>query len=105
MKRSSFSLHKACTPSILYFIISFLALIIIGLNNLGQSDKLCLGLVECSVGNNVMIFLLNGLYILFWTFVLDLMCKNGWGDLSWFIFLLPFILVFLFYSFIIFSYR
>jgi hypothetical protein len=104
MKRYSFSLDKLCTPSILYFIISIFILIIIGLNNLNQSDKLCLGVIECNVGNNVFIFLLNALYILFWTFILDLMCKNGWSDLSWFIFLLPFILVILFYSFIIFTY-
>lgn len=104
MGRSSFNLKKLCTPAMLYFILSFIALFFIGLNNIQQSDMLCLGNLQCNVGNNTMIFVMNALYILFWTFVLDLMCKNGWTDLSWFIFLLPFLLTFLFYGYIFFKF-
>ena len=104
IKRSEFSLYKLCTPSMLYFIISLFALIIIGLSNINSPDKLCLGTYQCDIGNNTIIFVLNALYILFWTFILDLLCKNGWSDLSWFIFLLPFILIILFYAIIIFKF-
>jgi hypothetical protein len=104
MPRSSFNLRKLCTPSLLYFILSFIGLFLIGIQNSKDIEKLCLGSYECYVGNNVVIFLLNAVYILFWTFVLDLMCKNGWTDLSWFIFLLPFILSFLFYGIIFFKF-
>jgi|AntAceMinimDraft_12_1070368.scaffolds.fasta_scaffold03664_6 hypothetical protein len=104
MARSSFHLKKLCTPSLLYFIVSFLALFFIGIQNSKNVEILCLGKFECYVGNNMMIFLLNAIYILFWTFILDLLCKNGWTDLSWFIFLLPFILSFLFYGLILFKF-
>lgn len=102
--RSEFNLYKLCTPSMLYFIISLFALIIIGLSNINSPDKLCIGNYKCDIGNNTIIFVLNAVYILFWTFILDLMCKNGWSDLSWFIFLLPFILIILFYGIIIFKF-
>lgn len=104
MARSSFNLKKLCTPSLLYFIVSFIALFFIGMHNAKDIEKLCLGHFECYVGNNIVIFVLNAIYILFWTFILDLMCKNGWTDLSWFIFLLPFILTFLFYGLILFKF-
>lgn len=102
--RSKFNLNELCTPSLLYFIISIFGLFFIGLSNINSPDKLCIGSYKCNVGNNTIIILLNAIYILFWTFILDLLCKNGWGDLSWFIFLLPFILIILFYIIIIFKY-
>lgn len=103
--RSKFDIYNLCTPATIYFIISMLALLFIGISNINSADKLCIGNYTCNVGNNTMIILLNAIYILFWTFILDLMCKNGWTDLSWFIFLLPFILIFLFYTIIFFNFN
>ena len=89
---SSFDLRRMCTPATLYFVISLIFLIIMGVSNLNETDRLCLGDYSCYVGSNTMVFLLNAIYILFWTFILDLMCKNGYGSISWFILLLPFLL-------------
>jgi len=97
---SSFDLRKMCTPATIYFIISLIGLILLGISNLETTDRLCIGDYSCYVGNNTVVFVLNAIYILFWTFVLDLMCKNGYGSLSWFILLLPFILTFLFLAMI-----
>ncbi len=91
-----FDLRKMCTPATIYFVISLVFLIFMGMYNLNDSDRLCLGDYSCYVGNNTMVFLLNAIYILFWTFILDLMCKNGYSSLSWFVLLLPFILSFIF---------
>ncbi len=91
-----FDLRKMCTPATIYFVISLVALILLGISNLNSSDRLCIGDYSCYVGNNTMVFVLNAIYILFWTFILDLMCKGGYSSLSWFILLLPFILTFLF---------
>ena len=91
--RQSFDLMNMCTPATIYFVISLVGLILIGLNNLDNNDKLCVGDYNCYVGNNTTIFILNAIYILFWTFILDLMCKAGYSKLSWFILLLPFIIL------------
>jgi hypothetical protein len=94
--RPGFDLFSLCTPATIYFVISLIGLILLGIGNLGNDDRLCIGSYSCNVGNNTIIFVLNAIYILFWTFVLDLMCKNGYGSLSWFVLLLPFILAFMF---------
>jgi hypothetical protein len=94
--RPGFDLFSLCTPATIYFVISLIGLILLGMGNLGNNDRLCIGSYSCNVGDNTIIFVLNAIYILFWTFVLDLMCKNGYGSLSWFVLLLPFILAFMF---------
>lgn len=100
----SLNLKKLCTPSFIYFVISLIALVIMGIQNLsGNDETFCLGNYKCNVGNKLIVFLLNAIYILFWTFVLDLMCKAGYSELSWFIVLIPFILFFLFLGIIIYK--
>ena len=96
MARTKFNLKKMCTPATIYFVISLISLIVLGVMNIGDNETLCVGNYNCHVGNKSLVFIIDGIYILFWTFVLDLMCKNGYTDLSWFILLLPFILSFLF---------
>ena len=92
---TNFDLTKMCTPATIYFLISLISLILVGINNLDNNDKICIGNYNCYVGNNTTIFIVNAIYILFWTFVLDLMCKGGYSSLSWFILLLPFIIMFI----------
>ena len=99
-KSKSFDLMHLCTPATIYFIISIIGLVMVGVSNLGNEDRLCIGNYSCNVGSNTVVFVLNAIFILFWTFVLDLMCKNGYSALSWFILLLPFILTFIFLALI-----
>ena len=94
-KRSSFDLLKLCTPATIYFVISLIGLILLGVSNLGNEDRLCVGNYNCRVESNTVVFVLNAVYILFWTFILDLMCKNGYTSISWFILLIPFIIYFI----------
>ena len=98
MSSPGFDVRKMCTPATLYFVVSLIGLIILGLSNLENNDKLCIGDYNCYVGNNTIVFVLNAIYILFWSFVLDLMCKAGYSSLSWFVVLLPFILLFVIYA-------
>lgn len=102
--KHQFNLKKLCTPSFIYFIISLFGLVLLGLQNLTNGDNsLCVGNYECTVGNKLLVFLINGIYILFWTFVLDLMCKAGYSELSWIIVLIPILLFFLFLGIIMYQ--
>ena len=102
--KHKFNLRKLCTPSFIYFIISLFGLTLMGLQNLTNDDNsLCVGNYECTVGNKLLVFIINGIYILFWTFVLDLMCKAGYSELSWIIVLIPILLFFLFLGIIIYQ--
>lgn len=100
----NFNMRKLCTPSFLYFVLSLLGLVTLGVQNLNGNDELlCVGNYNCHVGNKTLVFILHGIYILFWTFILDMMCKNGYSELSWFIILIPFLLFAVFLGMIIYQ--
>jgi hypothetical protein len=65
------------------------------LQNFGNTNLYCLGDYSCNVTNKYIIFIIKFLYILFWTWVLDLLCINGFEMVSWFLVLLPFIVMFI----------
>jgi len=86
---------KLCTPAMLYFVLSAIALVLMGLQNMnGDHHRYCLGSYSCEVENMPGIFIFKLIYILFWTWVLNLICKAGYKGISWFLVLLPFILLF-----------
>ena len=93
------SLKQLCTPSLVYFIISIFALVLILLQNFGNTTRYNVGSFSCSVPNTFVVFIFKLIYILFWTWVLDLICKSGYTGISWFLVLLPFILLFIIIGF------
>ena len=88
------SLNQLCTPSYVYFIISSLALTFAAIQNLGNTQMYALGNFSCRVPSTIAIFILKLVYILFWTWILNLMCKDGEQTIAWLLVLLPFILLF-----------
>ena len=65
ISRQSFDLRNMCTPATIYFVISLIGLILVGVNNLDNSDKVCIGDYNCYVGNNTTIFIVKWLTIYF----------------------------------------
>jgi hypothetical protein len=87
-------LSQLCTPAYIYFIISVLVIAIAAVQNIGHSNKYTLGMFSCNVPSCIAIFIIKVLYVLFWTWVLNLMCKDGHVGIAWFLLLLPFVLLF-----------
>jgi len=87
-------LRNICNPAYVYVVISIILLLVMFLQNLNNVDVYCLGSYECSVSNVNMIFLIKFIYILFWTWILNLMCKSGVTPLAWILVLLPIVLFF-----------
>jgi H+/Cl- antiporter ClcA len=87
-------LSQLCTPAYVYFIISVLAIVIAAIQNMGNSKKYALGSFSCNVPSCLAIFVIKVIYILFWTWILNLMCKDGHKGIAWFLVLLPFVLLF-----------
>jgi hypothetical protein len=83
-----------CTPAALYFVISMIALALVFFQNLGNTNSYHVGAFSCRVPNTAAIFVAKLLYILFWTYVLNLICRDGHMGLSWLLVLLPWILLF-----------
>ena len=94
MARFPKKLGDLCTPSLVYFVISIIALFMSILQNLGNKKKYTLGTYSCKVPSTIMVFVIKVIYILFWTWVLNLICQSGNTDIAWFLVLLPFIFLF-----------
>jgi hypothetical protein len=88
------SLKDLCTPALIYFVISIIALVLVLLQNLGNVNSYHVGSFSCRVPNTTLIFIVKLIYILFWTYVLNLICKDGHVGLSWFLVLIPWLLLF-----------
>lgn len=89
------TIKSLCSPALFYFTLSCLFLVATIIQNAGNSRKYCIGYLECNVANNALVFLMKIIYIVFWTFILDYICKSGYTNISWFIVLLPFISLFI----------
>ncbi len=96
---------KLCTPAFLYLFISVLAFVVLAFQNFGNTDKFCLGYYSCDFPNTFLVFFFNAIYILFWTFVLNSLCKAGYKEISWFLVLLPIILLFVIFAYILVHYN
>lgn len=88
-------LKNLCTPAYVYLVISVIALIVMAMQNLGGNGLYCIGSYSCNVSSVSMIFVLKFLYIVFWTWVLNILCRGGAPGLAWFFVLLPYILMFI----------
>jgi hypothetical protein len=87
-------IKELCSPAAFYFIISIFGLVMILFQNLGNSCSYHVGNFSCRVPSTMLIFIIKLIYILFWTWILNLICKDGHSGISWLLVLLPFILFF-----------
>ena len=88
------TIKELCTPAALYFIISIISLVIVLFQNLGNTNSYYVGNFYCRVPNTFLVFILKFIYIVFWTYVLNLICRDGHVGISLLLVLLPWILLF-----------
>ena len=88
------SLAQLCTPAYIYFVLSVLMIVVTAFQNMGNNGRYTLGMFSCLVPSCLLVFALKIVYILFWTWVLNLMCKDGHSDIAWLLLLFPFVLLF-----------
>ena len=85
---------QICNPAYLYLVISVTAFVLLMIQNLEDPQIYCVGNYKCHVENKLGVFIGKALYIMFWTWLLNVFCKAGYENLSWFIVLFPVILMF-----------
>ena len=95
---------KLCTPAQLYLIISFILMILsyFGLNaisqqfTLNQSNNSFLQSLNFTYQKDARTsYVIQAVFIVLWTWVLSYLCNKGFSNLSWFLVLLPWVLMFL----------
>jgi uncharacterized membrane protein YdjX (TVP38/TMEM64 family) len=61
---------------------------------MGNNKIYTLGTFSCNVPSCLAVFIVKIVYILFWTYILNLICKDGHKGIAWLLVLFPFILLF-----------
>ena len=89
------TIQKLCKPAYVYLVLSVIAIILLMFQNKDNSNVYCVGKMTCNVPSTPLVFAAKVIYTVFWTFVLNSICKAGYPGFSWFMVLLPFVLFFL----------
>ena len=92
MDGMSNTLKKLCMPSYIYFIFSMLVLVIAVIFLFSGLNVFCEG-KGCTPGTVILMILLKFIFIVFWTWLLNVICKGGASFFSWFLVLFPFVLI------------
>lgn len=89
-------LRKLCDPAFVYLFISMIALITIALQqNMYNPNMYYLGIYSTEVSSVYLIFVIKLIYVLFWTWILNIICRYVSTPIAWFLVLLPFIILFI----------
>jgi|688.fasta_scaffold18082_3 hypothetical protein len=83
-----------CSPALVYLAISFVALLISWVQNHQNTNTYSAGNISCPVQNTAYVFILKILWFLFWTWVLNLLCTNGYTTVAWVLVAVPFLVFF-----------
>ena len=85
-------LSKLCAPAKLYLVLSAISIVAVLLQNLSAENLFCIGIYECSATVMAIVVALKLLYVVFWTWLLNLICKEGYSMVSWVLVLFPIVL-------------
>lgn len=86
-------LRDLCTPAMVYLVISLVTILMMFYQNRTNVDVYCLGDFSCKTTISVYTILFIELVIvLFWTWILNIICHNGSTNIAWFLVLLPYLI-------------
>jgi hypothetical protein len=87
------SINRWCTPAYVFFVVSILFTLIVYVNGSYNQNIYCLGNFQCNINDMRMIFIFKFIFILFWTWILNLFCRSGFSIISWILLILPFVFI------------
>ena len=95
MKKMNKMFNSLCAPAQLYLILSTLSILALLIQNVSDPLRYRVGHYKVNLKHhNVLFFVFKIMYVLIWTFLLNRLCASGYKNVSWFLVLLPFILMF-----------
>jgi len=83
-------------PAMAYLALSILTIFIMMFQNLGDPASYCIGRYSCNVSDVNMLFLMKIVYVLFWTWIINIMCRDGFEGIAWILVMIPYILMLIF---------
>ena len=97
------SVRRLCSPAYVYLVLSVISIVVLMFQNAGNTSTFCIGSYDCPVSSTGLVFAGQVLYVAFWTFVLNAICKAGYKNFSWFLVLVPFIFLFFYLGILVIS--
>ena len=88
-------LRNLCPPAFFYLILSVVIIAFMVVQNLMTGQNYCVGMQSCSSESVITIFMIKILYVLVWTWILNMICKGVNELLAWIIALIPLVLMFI----------
>lgn len=87
---------KLCAPAQIYLALSILTTLTICFQNIGNPNVYSCGLLKTRTPIHNMIYIaLQFIYVIIWTYLLNMLCKKGLKTLSWILLLIPYVLMFI----------
>jgi hypothetical protein len=95
---------KLCTPAQIYLIVSFILMVLSYFGMTAISQQISLNQANNSFLQSLNFtyqkdtrtsYVVQAVFIVVWTWVLSFLCNKGFSNLSWFLVLLPWLLMFL----------
>ena len=95
---------KLCAPAQIYLVVSVVMLVLsyFGLSAISQqlevhqsSSPMIQSLNFTYQKESRTSYIVQGVFIVLWTWILSYLCNKGFSNLSWFLILLPWVLMFL----------
>ena len=90
-----------CTPALAYLVLSVISFIAVLGQNVSDSRKFCLGKLSCQIPHVSLALAAKALYIAFWTWAINALCKSGHPKLAWALLFLPVIAFFVIASLLV----
>jgi hypothetical protein len=86
--------NELCVPAILFLAVNFVGLLVIAIQNYGSVTTYCVGNFACNISDIWIVFSMKVLYVLFWTWIINMFCHNDLEPVAWLLFLIPFLILF-----------
>ena len=92
----SIGIVNLCPAAYFYLVISIIAIVVMRLNIFGTNQVFCLGTYNCdaSISETSTVIWIKIVYVLFWTWVLNIVCRKITPEIAWLFALAPFLLFF-----------
>lgn len=100
-KQTTKNIKNLCTPAFIYLAVSTVSLLIMLVQNFGNTNTYCIGNYGCDVSNTIGVFVVKVLGIAFWTWLLNFICSSGYTNFAWFMVLLPYVIFCIFLVFLL----
>lgn len=85
-----------CAPAQIYLALSILTTLTMCFQNIGNPNIYACGLLKTRTPIHNMVYIaLQFIYVIIWTYLLNMLCKKGFKTMSWILLLIPYIIMFI----------